>query len=117
MPASLTVLSKRYLEKQRYVVERVEHFNYFTKRRVDLLGVGDLLALNGKDLLLVQVTDYSSADKHKKKIEKNQKIKMWLSAGGTFVMHLWKKKKNRWHIARHTYEDIIKRNRKTYKLP
>lgn len=117
MAVNLNPYTKKYLEKQGFTVEKTENYNYFTKRRSDLLGVGDFLALNGEDLLLVQVTDHTSGDKHKKKIEKSDKLKLWISAGGSFVMHLWKKRNNRWLIAEHTYEDIIKRNRKTYNLP
>ena len=102
---SLTVLSKRYLEKQGYTVERVEHFNFYSKRRVDLLGVGDLLALNGSDLLLVQVTSRGNISHRRKKMRESRKLKLWLSAGGKMVIHGWDKPEHRWRLKEEFYED------------
>lgn len=98
MPTSLTMLSKHYLEKQGYVVERVEYFNFYTKHRVDLLGVADLLALNGKELLLVQVTSRHNLATREKKAAKSDKLKLWLQAGGKIAFHGWDKPEFRWRL-------------------
>jgi hypothetical protein len=92
------MLSRHYLEKQGYVVERVEYFNFYTKHRVDLLGVADLLALNGKELLLVQVTSRDHLSTRRKKASVSDKLKLWLQAGGKFSLHGWDKPKYRWRI-------------------
>ena len=98
MATSLTVLSKKYLEKQGYTVERVEHFNFYTKHRVDLLGVADLLALNGKELLLIQVTSRGHLSTRRKKAAASDKLKLWLSAGGLIQFHGWDKEGYRWRV-------------------
>lgn len=98
MNTSLTMLSRHYLEKQGYVVERVEYFNFYTKHRVDLLGIADLLALNGKELLLVQVTSRDHLSTRRIKAETSDKLKLWLQAGGKFSLHGWDKPKYRWRI-------------------
>jgi len=98
MSVSLTALSKRYLERAGYTVERVEYFNYFTKRRIDLLGVADLLALNGKELLLVQVTSRGNLSSRRRKCLDSDKLKLWLQAGGSIIFHGWDKPASRWRI-------------------
>lgn len=101
---SLTVLSKKYLEKLGYTVERVEHFNFYSKRRIDLLGVGDLLALNGKELLLVQVTSRENISHRRTKIRDSRKLKLWISAGGKMVIHGWDKPQHRWRLKEEYYK-------------
>lgn len=102
MATSLTVLSKRELEKEGYVVERVEHFNFFTKRRVDLLGVGDLLALKKGETLLVQVTSRANLSTRRKKCKESDKLVLWLSAKNGFILHGWDKYKNKWRLKKQT---------------
>lgn len=92
---SLTVLSKKYLEDKGYIVERVEYYNFFAKCKVDLLGIGDLLALNGKEILLVQVTSSDHLANRMKKAGESEKLKLWLKAGGKFVGYGWSKKGKR----------------------
>jgi len=98
MKTSLSTLSKKYLEEKGYTVEKTEHFNFFAKKRFDLLGVGDLIALNGKEILLVQVTSRNNLSTRSVKASESEKLKLWLSAGGLFVLHGWDKYKNRWRI-------------------
>ena len=88
--------TKVLLETAGYVVEKTEHWNSFSHHRVDLLGVADMIALNGDKLLLVQITDHTNASSHHRKIIQSEKLKLWLQAGGQFVMYLWKKTGNRW---------------------
>jgi hypothetical protein len=97
-PTALTPKSKKLLEERGYIVERVEYWNHFVNRRIDFLGVADLVALNGQEILLVQVTSSANASSHRKKILQSEKLKLWLKAGGKMAMHLWKKKNNRWQV-------------------
>lgn len=78
------------------VIEKTEHFNSFSMRKVDLLGVGDFLLIDEGNLILLQVTDSTSQSAHKRKIEKSDKLPYWLSAGGRFWMVYFKKPKHRW---------------------
>jgi len=98
MSTSLTVLSKRYLEKQGYTVELVEYYHYYKKRRIDLLGIADLLCLNGKELLLVQVTSRGHLSDRRKKAKESEKLKLWLAAGGKIIFHGWDMPKFRWRL-------------------
>ncbi len=114
---ALAPKSKKWLEGRGFTVEKVEWWNSWAHKRQDLLGVGDFLALNGKELLLVQVTDHTHSDSHKKKALASVKLSLWISAGGHFVLHLWKKKNNRWHVSEHSYREIYLGTRKKYQLP
>lgn len=102
--ASLDVRSKDHLVKQGYTVEKTEHYNYFTKRRSDLLGVADLIALDGKDIILVQVTSRSNLSARRRKAERQPKLRLWLEAGGKFTLHGWDKPKHRWRLKEIKYE-------------
>ena len=86
-------------------MERVEHFNFFTKRKIDLLGVGDLLALNGKEMLFVQVTSRANVSTRRHKADESDKLKLWLKAGGKFLILGLDKiaDNNRWRIAEFAY--------------
>ena len=96
--SNLTPLSRKYLEKLGYYVEKVEYFEFYTKRMHDLLGVADLLALNGKEILLVQVTNRDHLAERRKKCLESDKLKLWLSAGGKLVLHGWDKPKFRYRL-------------------
>ena len=91
-------MSKKYLEDKGYTVEKTEYFNFFSKRRMDLLGIGDLLALNGKEILLVQVTSRDNLSTRRRKARENEKLKLWLKAGGNFILHGWDNYKRRLRI-------------------
>jgi len=95
---NLTALSRKYLEKKGYYVEKVEHFEFYTKRMHDMLDVGDLLALNGKELLLVQVTSRGHLASRRTKSTESEKLKLWLQAGGKFLLHGWDKPLYRWRL-------------------
>lgn len=97
---SLSVKSKDYLVKNGYTVEKTEHYNYFTKRRTDLLGIADLIALDGKDILLVQVTSRGNILARSKKAKNEVKLRLWMAAGGKFEIHGWDKYKSRWRLKR-----------------
>jgi len=98
MTTSLSVLSKKYLEEKGYVVEKTEHFNFYARKRFDLLGVGDLIALNGKEILLIQVTSKANLSARLEKAKKSQKLKLWMLAGGKFILMGWYKNANKWRV-------------------
>lgn len=84
--------SLAHLRKEGYVVEIVEHFNFFSKRRIDLLGFADILALKPGEILAVQTTTRSNTASRINKIQGLAKAKAWTDAGGEIVVHGWSKK-------------------------
>jgi len=87
------------LRKRGYVAEVVEKFNSFTKRRNDLFGIGDILAIREGEVLLVQATSGSNTSSRVKKIADSEHIGMIRKAGIAVVVWGWRKGANgRWAL-------------------
>lgn len=88
------------------VVEKVEHWNHFARRRHYLLGFGDLLCVGTESgFLLVQVTTRGQMSARRAKILGKQQpgdrkpaeyaeyrrkaAEAWLAAGGRIAVHGW----------------------------
>lgn len=84
--------TKRSLAKLReagYHVEIVERWNSFARKRQDLLGFADLLALREGQILAVQVTA-SGVSARLEKIRNEPRARLWLAAGGSLEVHGWR---------------------------
>jgi len=57
---TLTLRTTKLLRDQGYTVATVEYYNYFTKRKHDLFGCIDLLAIGNGETLAIQVTSKSN---------------------------------------------------------
>lgn len=57
-----------YLRRRGWEVARTEHWNHFAKRRQDLFGFIDVLAVNDSNLVAIQTTDGSHHAEHVAKI-------------------------------------------------
>lgn len=74
----------------------VEHWNPFARRRIDLLGFGDLLCVSlGFPPLIVQTTSGANLAARRTKILAEPRAKMWLSGGGRIAVHGWRKLKKK----------------------
>ena len=88
------------------VVEKVEYWNHFARRRHDLLGFGDILVVGPEPgFLLVQCTTRKQMSARRSKIlgkpqpgdkkpaeyaeYRLRALGAWLSAGGTVEIHGW----------------------------
>ncbi len=78
------------------LVQIVEHYNTFTKRRHDLFGIIDVLAVGDKGILMVQVTSKSNMSSRIHKIADSEAIDHIREAGIGVEVHGWYKEKNRW---------------------
>jgi hypothetical protein len=72
---------------------KVEHWNPYAKRRIDLFNIIDLLVLDGC-ILGIQVCG-SDYQEHVRKITEDEKENTlsWLAAGGRFEIWSWRKLK------------------------
>lgn len=70
----------------------VEHFNTFTKRRLDLFNFGDILCIGNGEIVIVQTTTASNMSAREKKIMDNPYAHEWIKSGGIIVLHGWSKK-------------------------
>ena len=90
-----TQRSLKMLRDHDWYAEVVEHFNSFTKRRHDLFGFADIIALK-KDYrpLLVQVTSGSNVSARLKKIEESELIEL-VRFSFVVQVHGWRKIKKK----------------------
>ena len=88
---------KIYLGKLGYVVATTEHWNAFAKKRNDLFGMFDLLAIHTGDQTIVgvQITSKSNISSRIKKLRCNPVYLDWLKCRGSVLVLVWYKVKNR----------------------
>ena len=95
--SSPTQRSKALLESQGYRVEIVERYNSFVKRRFDLFGFIDLLAIKPGETVGVQTTSYSNMSARIRKIAEHENVGAVREAGWQILVHGWRKNsKGRW---------------------
>jgi hypothetical protein len=72
-------------------VQIVERWNPFAKRRVDLFGFIDILALLGPNILAIQTTGGAGGNhaKRRTKILAEPRALAWLKAGGLIELWSW----------------------------
>lgn len=76
------------------VVNVVEHWQAFARRRIDLFNVIDIVALdieNGRTLG-IQTTSGSSVSARVQKIFDTPEAKCWIACGNRLVVHGWAKR-------------------------
>lgn len=85
-------LTIKFLKNKGYVVERVERYNAFTRKRHDAFGIIDYIALKEGEILGVQSTGVNGKSIHKKTILSHKLTKTWLEAGGKLLLICWRKR-------------------------
>ncbi len=95
---SLTSRSVDLLRKEYPLVETVERFNSFTKRRHDLFGIIDILAVRDNEILMVQTTSKSNMRSRVIKIEDSDALPVLRKAEISIHVHGWYKENNRWRV-------------------
>jgi hypothetical protein len=94
---TLTARSKALYVSHGYQVALVEHYNSFTKRKHDLWGCIDLLAIGHGETVAIQVTSKGHlSERHK--IEEAEAYPEMLRSGWRVVLHGWFKESNRWQL-------------------
>ena len=76
------------------LVEVCERWCAFSRRRKDLFGIIDILAINKGDTIAIQVTSYSNIGARVKKITESPALPFLRDAGWTILVEGWKKEKN-----------------------
>jgi hypothetical protein len=89
---SPTARTLKALRDQGMVVDVAEHWNHFTKRRHDLFGWIDCVALDGHDIIGVQCCARSGHAARRKKILASDTALPWLKSGGRIQVISWAKK-------------------------
>lgn len=87
--ASALERSMGLLRAEGYLVGKTEHWHAFAKKRMDLFGFIDLVALGNGKIVAVQVTK-NFLNEHITKIRSIAAAQRWLSCGGQIVIHWWR---------------------------
>lgn len=90
-----TQRSLKYLREEGYTVAITEHWNSFARRRVDLWGFCDLVAIRKGETLCVQTTSASNVSARVKKIAEHENTAAVRDAGWGISVHGWDGKKLR----------------------
>jgi hypothetical protein len=81
------------------MVATVEYYNAYTRRKHDLFGCIDLLAIGNGETLAIQVTSKSNMSARIKKIEDSAALPEMLRSGWRILVHgWWKNKSNRYEL-------------------
>lgn len=95
---SPTQRSLKYLRDQGYKCWVVEHWNSFTRKRQDLFGCLDILAVGNGETIGIQTTSRSNVSSRVKKIEENEYYPELIRSGWKVHVHGWGKLKAGWTI-------------------
>ena len=90
--------SLEHLRKLGYHCEIVEHYNSFSRKRHDLWGWADILALGPLHILAVQTTTKSNMLARQKKILVSETFPMVRALGVMVAVHGWGKIGGRWQV-------------------
>lgn len=91
---TLTQRTTKMMRDQGYMVATVEYFNYYTKRKKDLFGCIDLLAIGNGETIAIQVTSKSNMSARIKKIEASEALPEMLRSKWRILVHGWWKGTN-----------------------
>jgi len=92
MPDSPTSRSLAWLRANGFTAQKVEYWNSYARRRIDLFGVIDIVAVNEQGVIMgVQATDGTSVAKHITKCKAEKRLRNWLMGSGVFEVHGWAK--------------------------
>ncbi len=98
MSKSLLVMSRNLMIDAGYRVEKVEHYNAFSKRKKDLFNMFDLLCVGHGETIGLQVTDRTNVSHRAEKMEAADAYQDLLDAGWRIKVHGWYKQGGRWMV-------------------
>jgi hypothetical protein len=81
-----------------YHADVCECYNFFTKRRRDLYGILDIVAIKKGETVGVQTTSKANMAARRNKIRESGALHLLVEAGWKVEIHGWFKKKNRWQV-------------------
>jgi hypothetical protein len=86
------------MRERGYVAEVVEKWIAQMKRRKDLYGFIDVLALKAGEVVGVQATSYSNTSSRIAKITEHENLAIVRAAGVRILVHGWRKQNGRWVV-------------------
>lgn len=100
MATNLNQITRKRLTDLGYLVENVEKYNTFSRKKNDLWGFIDFLAIRRDEVLAVQVTSKANMSTRRKKITEHENVGKVREAG--IRIELWgfykEKGKREWQL-------------------
>ena len=103
---SPTQRSLEYLRADGYIAQVVERYCPHSRKRIDLFGVIDIVAVREGTILGVQTTSTSNLSARVTKSLEEPRLQVWLSSGARFILHGWSKKGKRGR--KKTWQVVVK---------
>lgn len=100
MAISPTQLTLRKLREDGYTAEVVERWNPHARKRQDLWGFVDVIALRGTETLAIQATSATNVSSRVTKIADSPLVADVREAGWSIHVWGWAKKSGRWTLQR-----------------
>ena len=91
--ATTTERTRAWLKAEGWpLYQRVEFYNSYTRRRIDLYNIFDYLGVDPDGRIVgIQICATSGHAAHRKKIEDSDALPVWLAAGGHVLLISWRK--------------------------
>ncbi len=86
--------TKALYESQGYKCEVVESYNFFTKRKKDMFGILDMVAIGNGESLGIQMTSKSNMSSRIKKIQESEYLPELIRSKWRIIVIGWFKKPN-----------------------
>lgn len=96
--SSPTSRSLELMRERGYLIAVVEKWLPWAKKRQDLFGLWDLIAVKDGETCAVQTTSASNVSARIKKITDHENLARCRKAGWKLLVHGWVKKKGRWQV-------------------
>lgn len=96
---TLTQRTVKMMRDQGYTVDVVESYNAYTRRKKDLFGCIDIIAIGNGETVAIQVTSKSNMSARIKKIEASDALPEMLRSKWRILVHgWWRNKSNRYEV-------------------
>lgn len=95
---SPTQRSLEYLRDHYPLVQKVEVWNHYAKRRQDLFGIIDIVAVDDHNIIGVQATSASNVAHRVQKITDSLALPILRKADIRVLVHGWGKRKGKWTL-------------------
>jgi len=100
----VTARSLALCRRMGWLAQKVEHWNPWAKRRQDLFGFADILAIvpGQSGCLLIQVTaQYHAQQRQQKILQLEKQLRIILEAGNQVQVWCWNRQKRTWQLKRY----------------
>ena len=94
----------KLLRDDGYTATVVEHYDFYTKRRYDLFGLIDVLAIGHGETLAIQVTSRSNMSSRRRKMRDSPTLTEMLRAGWRIELWGYDKPTHRWRLKRESLD-------------